>query len=329
MNHLSGSDGHIEGTSALEKWEADLNKRYARLTPAQKQKFPDCQNEAVQLIKEYIEGKRNFESLTPSETRVIDKIKIAYLKFKAMNTGKTFAGRLQDPHENRIYINLIQRLAFEILLKREAQPNEQTEYTTFRIKSGETQEGVYWIEYNNIAAKNLKASKKFEWGKERIYFDIPLADMEKLRDLVIKIAGMHKIPVGFKYLDVTKTDKVYLRPNDDVSRFVANFASAEDAKKFYTALNQNPQYQAMSSDRNLDHHGHNIDGVAHYANGFRERREPLKRIIENAKRNQDGTYSYPSVDGSRQVTISEKEYREFVSQFKALPDPKKTWESIK
>jgi hypothetical protein len=99
----------------------------------------------------------------------------------------------------------------------------------------------------------------------------------------------------------------------------------EDAKRFYQALEQREEYKQMTSDRMLDYHGYNIDGVAHYASGYREKREPLRRIIETAQKNADNTYSYFSADGSKKITISEDEFNNFVDQYKAMPDPEETW----
>lgn len=79
---------------------------------------------------------------------------------------------------------------------------EDKDFAEFKFKNGETDVGVFWFEYGNVAAKKLEKSGKLEWGKERIYFDIPLDTMEKLRDLIIKLAKIEKIPVAFKYLDI-------------------------------------------------------------------------------------------------------------------------------
>lgn len=206
---------------------------------------------------------------------------------------------------------------------------ENGDFEEFKVKHGETDTDVWWHEYGNKAAKKLKESGELEWGKERIYFDIPLADMETLRDLSFDVAKNEKIPIVFKHLDTQKTSPVDLKEDSETTRFVANFASVDDAKQFYQALQRRKEYANMKSDRNLDYHGYNIDGVANYASGYREKREPLKRIVETATQNSDGTLSYYSADGSKKVTITETEYNEFKKQFEALPDPQEVWEKAK
>ena len=201
------------------------------------------------------------------------------------------------------------------------------DYKHFRVKNGETDIGVYWYQYENQAAKKLKQSGQLEWGKERLYFDIPLDKLEAVRDLAFKIAGEENIAIGFKHLDTGNTNKIDLDPKSETTRFVANFASAEDAKRFYTALANTQEYTSIKPDRNVDYHGFNIDGIAHYASGFREQREPLMRMIASAKRNTDGTYSYPNKDGSKIMTITEGEFEAFKKILDSLPDPKTVWNS--
>lgn len=212
---------------------------------------------------------------------------------------------------------------------------EDSDYENFKFKNGETDVGTYWYEYNNIAAKKLKESGEFEWGKERIYFDIPLEDMEKLRDLAFNVAKNEKIPIGFKHLDIKKSHQSDLGRDSETTRFVANFASVDDAKRFYQALQQREEYGKMKSDRNLDYHGYNIDGVAHYASGFREARITLKSMIDSAKLNPDGTYTYIGMimhgDGkwrpTREKKISRGMLEEFKQQYANMPDPEKTWKN--
>jgi hypothetical protein len=209
----------------------------------------------------------------------------------------------------------------------EAQKETPTDdYGNFDYGNGETVPGVWWNAYDSKAAKTLKKEGKFQWGKERIYFDIPTDQMETLKGLTQKIAQEKQIPIAFKYLDTAKSEPW---TSQDETRFVANFASIEDAKRFYEALRQSAEYQKMKSDRNFDYHGHNIDGVAHYASGYREQREPLKRIIETAKRNPDGTYSYKSADGKKDMQIEEWQYEKFKKDHAAIPDPKEAWEKAK
>lgn len=342
--------------------EEGLKRQYSGLSNEQKTKFPDAQKDAAKILTECIQGKREVDDLSPEESFVLQKLKTSYEDFKKDNPDKPFSFDFAKDIDKSVYNNLAQRLSFSVLESKSKiddqekanaireelgiprqeiqgdnlltpEQNQQQNYEgledkdfeEFRVKNGETDIGVFWYEYGNAAAKKLKESGKLEWGKERIYFDIPLDNMEELRDLAFDLARSEKIPIAFKHLDVQKTHQVDLKPDSETTRFVANFASIEDAKRFYQALQQRDEYKKMKSDRNLDYHGYNIDGVAHYASGYREKREPLKRIIETAQQNPDNTYSYYSVDGSRQITITEEQYKEFEKQLKAMPDPEEAW----
>ena len=300
--------------------------------------------------------------LSPEESFVLQKLKTSYENFKKDNPDKPFSFDFAKNIDKSVYNNLVQRLSFSVLenkgkiddqekanaireelgipkqkiqgdsLTTPEQNSQQNygglkdkDFEEFKVKNGETDIGVFWYEYGNAAAKKLKESGKLEWGKERIYFDIPLENMEELRDLAFELAKSEKIPIAFKHLDVQKTHQIDLKPESETTRFVANFASIEDAKRFYQALQHREEYKRIKSDRNLDYHGYNIDGVAHYASGYREKREPLKRIIETAQKNSDNTYSYYSADGSKQITITEEQYSNFVNQFNTMPDPEETW----
>ncbi|MCC7051353.1 MAG: hypothetical protein IT239_06215 [Bacteroidia bacterium] len=342
--------------------EERLKQQYSGLSDEQKATFPDAQKGATRVLTECIQGKREIEDLSPEESFVLQKLKTGYKNFKKDNPDKPFSFDFAKGIDKSVYNNLAQRLSFSALeskrkiydtkkataireelgipkqeiqgdnlttpeqnLQQNHEDLEDTDFEKFKVKKGETDIDVFWYEYGNTAAKKLKGSGKLEWGKERIYFDIPLDNMEELRDLAFEIAKSEKIPIAFKHLDVQKTHQVDLKPDSETTRFVANFASVEDAKRFYQALQQKDEYTKMKSDRNLDYHGYNIDGVAHYASGYREKREPLKRIIETAQQNPDNTYSYYSADGSRQITITEEQYNNFVNQFNAMPDPEETW----
>jgi hypothetical protein len=342
-----------------EIWE----QRYKNFSEEQRKEFVDAQKDVTNVLREYIQGKRNIDGLLPEESFVLDKIKTSYEYFKKENPDNAFHFDFAKEIDRSVYSNLAQRLSFNALeskiknedqkrlsviceelgipkqdiqgdaLKSSEQKQQQNheglenkDFEKFRVNNGETDEGVFWHEYKNVAAKKLKESGQLEWGKERIYFDIPLDNMEELRDMAFELAKREKIPIAFKYLDVLKSNQVDLKPDSDITRFVANFASVEDAKRFYQVLQQRDEYKKMKSDRNLDYHGYNIDGVAHYASGYREKREPLKRIIETAQQNPDNTYSYYSADGLRKKTITKEEFDRFERMFKAIPDPEETWE---
>lgn len=339
-----------------------LKQQYSGLSDEQKTKFPDAQKDASKILTECIQGKREIDDLSPEESFVLKKLKSSYEDFKKDNPEKPFSFDIAKDIDKSVYNNLAQRLSFKVLEskskindqekanaireelgipKQENQGDslttpeqnsqqsyeglEDKDFEEFKVKKGETDIGVFWYKYGNAAAKKLKESGQLEWGKERIYFDIPLDNMEELRDLAFELAKSEKIPIAFKHLDVQKTHQIDLKPDSETTRFVANFASTEDAKRFYQALQQRDEYKKMKSDRNLDYHGYNIDGVANYASGYREKREPLKRIIETAQKNPDNTYSYYSADGSKQITITEEQYNNFADQFKAMPNPEEAW----
>jgi len=342
--------------------EVELKQQYSSLPDEQKTEFPNAQKDAAKILNEFIQGKREFNGLSSEESFVLGKLKISYEEFKKDNPDKPFSFDFSKDIDRSVYNNLAQRLSFGVLdgkrkiidqekantireefgiPKQEVQGDslvlleqnqrqnyeglEDKDFEEFKVKNGETDIGVFWYEYGNTAAKKLKESGKLEWGKERIYFDISLGNMEELRDLSFQVAKNEKIPVAFKHLDVQKTHQVDLQQDSETTRFVANFASVDDAKRFYESMRQREEYKKMKSDRNMDYHGYNLDGVAHYASGYREKREPLKRIIETAQKNFDNTYSYFSADGSKKLTISEEQYNNFTDQYNAIPDPEETW----
>lgn len=204
----------------------------------------------------------------------------------------------------------------------------QDEFSEFRMKNGETDQGFFWNEYRNRIAKELKNAGQFEWGKERIYFDVSISDCEKLRDLAFKISSEQKIPIAFKYIDDTKTFPVHKDGTE--TRFVMNFASSDDARKFYKSLSQNPEYKNLQKDRHLDYKGIRIDDLAEYASGFREKREALERII-NAKMNTEGLYEYATESG-KIITLSPEQLSTFKSTYHELEQlmnkEKELWNNI-
>jgi hypothetical protein len=196
----------------------------------------------------------------------------------------------------------------------EKEPDSQNMFTEFRMKNGETDEGFYWNEYRNRKAKELKESGKFEWGKERIYFDVRIEDCEKLRDLVMKIAGENQIPIGFKYIDNVKTTPV--NKDGKETRFVTNFASSDDARKLYSLLSQSSGYQSLIPDRKLDYKGVRIDDLAEYTSGYREIRGALERIM-SAKLNSQDRYEYLSEYGLKR-SISREQFNDFQKRYQDL-----------
>lgn len=206
---------------------------------------------------------------------------------------------------------------------------EKNEYTSFKMKNGETDEGFFWYEYRNEKAKEMKNSGEFKWGEERIYFDIPYSDIEKLRNLTIQVAADNKIPIGFKYIDAEKTYPVHKDGTE--TRFVTNFASLDDAKKFFTTLKNSTEYKKFTTDRKLDYKGIRIDELAEYASGFRETRSALERII-NAHLNSSGNYEYVAESG-RAIIITKEEYNNFQKTYQELSEKikkiEKEWEEVK
>jgi len=205
----------------------------------------------------------------------------------------------------------------------------ETPYNKFSVANGETDTGVFWYQYRNAKAKELKESGQLEWGKERIYFDIKMQDMERLRDLAMRVAGENEIAIAFKHLDDAKTLPV--QKDGKETRFVVNFASEDDAKKFLLAMKNSNEYSSFVSDRNMSHNGIRIDGIAEYASGFREGRSALERIMQGAF-NQDKTkYSYRAESG-REITISAEEYLVFKNQYeqflKEMRDKEEQWKKL-
>jgi hypothetical protein len=203
----------------------------------------------------------------------------------------------------------------------------ENDYNKFSVANGETDNGVFWYQYRNKKAKDLKNAGSFEWGKERIYFDIKMEDMEKLRDLVILVAGQAEIAVAFKYLDEKKT--IPVQKDGKETRFVVNFSLENDAKKFLLAMKKNPAYISFITDRNMNHGGVRVDGIAEYASGFREVKSALERIMRGSFNSDGNTYSYLAESG-REIKISKIEYLVFKKQYdkycEEIKTKQKEWE---
>lgn len=341
-----------------------INERYASLSDSQKLEFPNYQKEASDLLSKHIRGEEDLENLSGEEAFVLQKLKDSYENFKKDHPNESFNFQLEKDIDKSVYNNLVQKLSFKVLenkqilndqqkandireklgipgqeikvtdieVKRENESStseqiEDKDYQEFRVKNGETDVGAFWYEYRNSAAKKLEKIGKFKWGEERIYFDIPTDDMERLRDLVFSVANEEKIPIAFKHLDMKKTTPVHLKEGADTTRFVTNFSSIEDAKRFYEALKRKDEYGKMKSDRNLDYQGLQLDNVAHYGSGYREHREALRRIVETARKNKDNSYTYNNVDGSKEITITEEQYNDFTNKFKLMPNLQDLWDN--
>jgi hypothetical protein len=327
----------------------ELQNLLEHLPTEQKGEIPAVEKQAIQSIADHLSGNSQIPDLTVGEMFLLDKLSESYQKAKEKNPDQPVIFQFSQSVDATIFENLKKKLIFESLqAKGKIQEKEQladvreklkvalpaTEATeqlehnpcaTFKVKNGETDTGTWWYEYGNEEIRKLEKEGKYKWGNERIYFDIPLKDMEGLRDLAMKVAKDNNIAIAFKYLDTAKTFQ-RIAESPDTTRFVANFASVADAKKFYESLGQIQGYKALKSDRNLDYHAYNIDGIAHYAQGMRENRMALENVIKTAHPNPDGSYNYTTQDG-RQKTIDKGIYENFLRQFESMPDPEKLWKA--
>ncbi len=191
------------------------------------------------------------------------------------------------------------------------------EFSSFSVKNGETDHGHFWYEYRNKIAKEMKESGNFEWGKERIYFDIPLSQMEELKNLIIQTASDNKIAIGFKHIDIEKSSN--LAKGDRETRFVTNFANTQDVLKFYLALKNNPIYQNLKNDRTINYGGLRIDSLAEYAGGFREKRDALARIMAGSLNQETGKYEYKSESG-KVIILTTVEFDAFKQQYNNIKE---------
>jgi len=266
------------------------------------------------------------EYTDPEKTKVEKERKLNILnnlKLKEQKENKKEEQSLSDQED-------AEKIKKELGISKMENPNSITKdkFSEFRMKNGETDQGFFWNEYRNVIAKELKNSGQFEWGKERIYFDVSIRDCEKLRNLAFKISSEQKIPIAFKYIDDEKTFPIHKDGNE--TRFVMNFVSSDDARRFYSFLSQSEEYKNLQNDRHLDYKGMRIDNLAEYASGFREKRGALERIM-NAKINEDGKYEYLS-EGGKKMVLSENEFNGFKSQYQQLEDSinreKDLWNNI-
>lgn len=268
---------------------------------------------AAKLIAEYLSGTTtDIVGLPEEDKELLDRMRPYYVQAKTANPDQPVAFQFSNPDDNDRYNKLLARLSETPQLPQE-QADTSNLYSEFKVKNGETDEGAFWYEFGNKAAKQLKEAGQFVWGKERIYFDIPLDQMVNMRDLSFKIAQENNIPIAFKYIDLDKTTPAQMDGNE--TRFVANFASTEDAHRFFDAISREQGYLAVQSDRGLDYNGLNLDGKAHYASGYRERRAPLENIVKTATQNPDGTYTYSTLSSGKKITISAEQYGDFVLEF--------------
>ncbi len=297
--------------------DRDLNQNENIIIPPQYEGLSSETLDFIWVIPEYID---------PEKTKIEKKRKskiLENLKLKEQKEGRVEEQNISDQED-------AEKIKKELGISKMENPNnvEQDKFSEFRMKNGETDQGFFWNEYRNVIAKELKNSGQFEWGKERIYFDVSIRDCEKLRNLAFKISSEQKIPIAFKYIDDEKTFPIHKDGNE--TRFVMNFVSSDDARNFYSFLSRSEEYKNLQNDRRLDYKGIRIDNLAEYASGFREKRGALERIM-NAKLNEDGRYEYLSESGKKMV-LNEDEFNSFKIQYQQLEDiinkEKDLWNNI-
>ena len=295
----------------------ELNQNENFVIPPQYEGLDSETLDFIWVIPEYTDPEK-----TKTEKNRKSKI-LENLKLKEQKQNKTEEQNISDQED-------VEKIKKELGISKMENSSsvEQDKFSEFRMKNGETDQGFFWNEYRNAIAKELKNSGQFEWGKERIYFDVSIRDCEKLRNLAFKISSEQKIPIAFKYIDDEKTFPIHKDGNE--TRFVMNFVSSDDARRFYSFLSQSEEYKNLQNDRHLDYKGVRIDNLAEYASGFREKRGALERIM-NAKINEDGKYEYLSESGKKMV-LSENEFNGFKSQYQQLEDSinreKDLWNNI-
>lgn len=195
----------------------------------------------------------------------------------------------------------------------------------FEIKNEDIATGVYWLQYSNLEAKRLEEKKKFKWGRERLYFDVPLDKIKLLGNLIQKIAKNKKIPVSFKYLDIESSKDL----SHEATRFVANFSSVKDARRLYELLSVDDEYKNIKPDREINYLAHNIDGKVHYASGYKEIREQQlsdhTKFLEQIIQNPDGTYTLISSVRDPRI-FSKEEYEKLLGMHDFPAEFRKKWE---
>ena len=107
-----------EETREIEKGKFD-EERYSRLSEDQKSKFPSIQKDMAQLVAEHIKGTREIENLTGEERRALLKAEDAWKDSQEKNPGAPLTIKFGKEIDNKVYENLLNRLAFgEIKVKK-------------------------------------------------------------------------------------------------------------------------------------------------------------------------------------------------------------------
>ena len=319
-------------TAEAESEEAKLSQAYALLNDEEKNLFTVKQTESAKLIENCIKGNNELleSDLSAAEFLLLGEMRDSYAKFKRNGQQGKFIPDFKGA-DKLVLDNLIQKQALKLVEAVsqtvntvEASP-EDDKYSTFEQRDGSTMEGViWWHEYRNQALKTAKDNGSFKTGKERIYFEVPESAIDTMTALIKASATASKVPVAFKSLDLDKTS-VANTQDGKITRMVANFVNTSDAKRFYESLSQQQGYADIKPDRDVDYSGYRLDEVATYANGFREKRDSLKRII-NGSVQPDGRHAYIGESGKK-ITIDDAEYRLFLDKYNNMPDSANVWQS--
>ena len=216
-----------------------------------------------------------------------------------------------------------------ILVDSEAIVPNKDKYSLFTSKKFETRKGMFWDYYENTISRQLKNNGNFKWAEQRLYLEIPLNELKNVKEIIVDICSKEKIPIQFKFVDISRTDKEILK---DHTRFVLNFKNIEDTKEFYNFLSQNILYKKIIPDRVHDYHGYRLDNKTTYASGYVEyRKDDLGSLDEWKKKftkNSDGSYSskIPNVETGKPTILSAEEYQNIVNGKDPSLVSQKKWE---
>lgn len=199
-------------------------------------------------------------------------------------------------------------------------------YSFFINKKFETVRGACWDYFENLVSRELTDQEKFVYGEQRLYLEIPLSELENIKEITQYIASHNNIPVQFKFIDQEKSDPEVVT---GITRFVLNFKDINDTRKFYSLLSENESYQKIIPDRNRDYYGYQIDNKTSYAFGYTENREDEIRGIEYYKKNfsktADGNYvsMNPNPESGKFEFLSSGDYEDIISRSPSIKSKEK------
>ena len=203
-------------------------------------------------------------------------------------------------------------------------------YSFFINKKFETVRGACWDYFENLISRELTDKEEFVYGKQRLYLEIPLSELENVKEITEYIASHNNIPVQFKFIDQEKSDPEVVT---ETTRFVLNFKDINDTRKFYSLLSKNKIYQKIIPDRNHDYYGYQIDDKASYASGYTENREDEIRGIEYYKKNfsktADGNYVSinPNPESGKFEFLSSGDYEDIISRDSSVKSKEKWFDN--